>query len=84
MPKSESFIKKEREIHPSHTMSEWRSTIISMPNSDRFGQIRVCEACEAEQAKTVTGTFTHKELWSACPYNVIVSKPATAKKKEEK
>jgi hypothetical protein len=59
--------KKERIVHPSHKMTEWRWTIISTGNSDRFGNLRECTKCEGEQAKTVTGTHTHSILWRVCP-----------------
>ena len=57
----------KRTVHKSHRMSKWRSAIISTEISDRFGEIRNCKHCNAEQAKTVTGTHTHQELYIECP-----------------
>lgn len=57
---------KKTRIHPTHKMSKWRSTIISTANSDRFGRLRKCVKCGAEQASTVTGTHAHDELRKPC------------------
>ncbi len=55
-----------KEIHPTHKMSKWRGTIVTLIETSRFGEIRVCELCGAEHAKTVCGEAAHKELYVEC------------------
>ena len=52
--------------HPSHDMEPWRSTIVTLIATSRFGSIRACRNCEAEHAKTVAGEAHHGELESPC------------------
>ena len=58
--------RRDSRIHPTHKMSAWKSTIISTANSDRFGELRKCLNCGAEQGSTVTGTHSHDELREPC------------------
>lgn len=55
-----------KQIHPSHDMTEWEETIVTLNSTSRFGQLRKCKKCEAEQAKTVAGEGTHDELYEPC------------------
>ena len=57
---------RDKCVHPSHRMSEWRDAIISTPNSDRFGKRRKCLSCGAEQTSTVTGTRSGDTLQHLC------------------
>jgi hypothetical protein len=66
-PAGSAHDRRDSRIHPSHKMSAWRSTIISTANSDRFGELRECLNCGAEQASTVTGSHSHDELRKPCP-----------------
>jgi hypothetical protein len=59
---------REKDIHPSHKMSEWRSTIVTLIETPRFGSIRKCLNCGAEHAKTVAGEGLHDELADPCPF----------------
>lgn len=54
--------------HESHDMTEWESTIVTIISTPRFGSIRECRHCGAEQAKTVAGEAMHDELRLACPF----------------
>lgn len=53
-------------IHPSHEMTDWESTIVTLISTPRFGKIRRCINCDAEHAKTVAGEACHDELKSKC------------------
>jgi hypothetical protein len=53
-------------IHESHKMTEWEETIVTLISTPRFGQIRRCENCDAEQAKTVCGEDYHDSLLHKC------------------
>lgn len=57
---------KDFEPHPSHKMSNWESTIVTISVTPRFGKIRKCLNCEAEHAKTGTGQAHHNELAHEC------------------
>lgn len=54
------------EPHPSHKMSKWRSTTVTIISTSRFGEIRQCENCDAEHAITVAGEAMHDELYYPC------------------
>lgn len=54
-------------IHESHKMTPWESTIVTLISTPRFGQIRRCEKCKAEHAKTASGEDCHHELIAKCP-----------------
>lgn len=41
-----SNVKYEQEPHPTHDMTEWKSTICELSNNDRFGQNRECKKCK--------------------------------------
>ena len=58
----------KKEIHPSHDMTEWRSTIVTLVETSRFGSIRECKNCGAEHAKTAAGEGMHDELLEPCLY----------------
>lgn len=53
-------------IHNSHKMTEWKSTIITLIETSRFGEIRRCTNCDAEHARTVCGEAMHPELELPC------------------
>lgn len=54
------------EPHPSHQMTDWEDTIVCISSTPRFGRLRKCVNCEAEQAQTVAGVGTHDELRRPC------------------
>jgi hypothetical protein len=56
----------ERPIHPSHKMTDWEYTIVCIGSTERFGKIRRCENCGAEQAETAAGRAMHQELTKPC------------------
>jgi hypothetical protein len=47
-------------------MTEWESTIVTIISTSRFGEIRECTTCGAEEARTVSGHVAHDELNSKC------------------
>lgn len=53
-------------IHPSHKMTEWENTIVTIIETSRFGRIRECENCGAEEAETVAGHGIFPELLVEC------------------
>lgn len=53
-------------FHPSHRMTPWESTIITITCTPRFGRIRECRRCGIEQAETVTGRHTNGPLTEKC------------------
>lgn len=53
-------------IHPSHKMTEWTQEIVQLASTPRFGSIRNCKVCKAEEAKTVAGHKAHDELMQPC------------------
>jgi hypothetical protein len=55
------------EIHESHDMTPWKSTIVTLISTPRFGSIRSCRKCGAEHAKTVCGEDCHSQLITKCP-----------------
>ncbi len=61
-----SSVKTKQTPHPSHKMSEWESTIVTLVSTSRFGSIRRCEYCDGEQAVTVAGEGMHDELKRQC------------------
>lgn len=52
--------------HPSHDMTDWESTIVTLVSTSRFGEIRRCKNCDAEHAITVAGEGIHPELLVPC------------------
>jgi len=52
--------------HPSHKMTKWESTIVTLISTSRFGEIRKCKNCGAEEARTVCGHAMHDELRVSC------------------
>ena len=56
----------EHFIHGSHEMTEWENSVVTLIATSRFGSIRECKKCGAEQAETVCGKGTHKELNEPC------------------
>jgi len=52
--------------HPSHDMSPWRSTVVTLVETPRFGEVRKCRRCGAEHARTVAGEAMHEELRQMC------------------
>lgn len=62
----DNFVANDWQPHPSHNMTEWRSTIISMASNDRFASIRKCANCEAEEAIPGQSHIRHVELDTPC------------------
>ncbi len=58
----------KKEVHSSHDMTEWRSSIVTLIETPRFGTIRECKNCGAEHAKTAAGEDMHDELLEPCEY----------------
>ncbi len=61
-------MRPEYHPHPSHKMTPWKDTIVTLVSTSRFGQFRMCELCEAEEAKTAAGQAHHPELDQPCPF----------------
>jgi hypothetical protein len=59
-------VDKDFKPHPSHEMGPWRSSIVTLVATARFGEIRVCRGCEAEEAKSGSGHAAHEELALPC------------------
>ena len=53
-------------IHPSHDMTDWENTIITISCTPRFGRIRECRQCGGEHAETVAGKAIHDGLRYEC------------------
>lgn len=54
--------------HPSHDMTEWASTIVSLTGgTPRLGRLRMCKSCEGEHAITGTGEAMQAVLDRKCP-----------------
>lgn len=66
MSETDASGRKDYEPHPSHTMTKWRNTIVTLLETSRFGSIRECTACGAEHAKTAAGEAHHDELDATC------------------
>lgn len=58
-----------REIHSTHKMSEWKSSIVTLASTPRFGSIRECEYCGGEHAMTGHGEDMHHVLRGVCSCN---------------
>jgi hypothetical protein len=52
--------------HPSHKMTEWESTVVTLIDTPRFGKLRRCEYCKAEEAESVSGHRAHLGLAEPC------------------
>lgn len=52
--------------HPSHKMTKWRGTIVTLLETSRFGELRECKNCGAEHARTAAGEANHPGLESVC------------------
>lgn len=52
--------------HPSHDMIEWEGGSVTIFATSRFGEIRYCRRCKAEQARTAAGEAMHEELSRPC------------------
>lgn len=53
-------------IHPSHKMTEWQSTIVTILSTPRFGRVRECEYCGAGEAESVCGHVMDGDLKRPC------------------
>lgn len=62
-------VKSDWQPHPSHQMKEWRSTILNFGGSDRFGSIRSCSECGAEEAKGGQSHRADTSLTVECGYD---------------
>lgn len=58
--------KTEKQIHPSHEMGEWEHTVVTIYSTSRYGKLRKCKKCEAEEAETIAGKAQHPELFWEC------------------
>lgn len=56
-------------VHPSHKMTRWESSIVTLLETSRFGIIRRCKKCDGEQAMTAAGRGTHPELSHECAFS---------------
>jgi hypothetical protein len=56
------------EPHSSHKMSEWESAIVTIIVISRFGSIRRCINCGAEQVETAAGHSHHAALTLPCSH----------------
>lgn len=54
--------------HPSHRLSGWERTIVTLSGTSRHGRVRSCVRCDAEEAETVAGRAIHDELVRPCYY----------------
>ena len=54
------------EPHTSHEMTAWDHTIVTLVATARFGRIRHCRKCLAEQAETVCGAQSSPRLSRPC------------------
>lgn len=65
------FVKEDWKPHPSHRMGEWRSTLVAAHEgaTPRFGKLRECEDCDAEECLGGGAGFhaAHEELADPCP-----------------
>lgn len=52
--------------HATHDMSRWRSDMITLIDTPRFGRIRKCKKCGYEQAETAAGADWDSELGQPC------------------
>ena len=59
-------LRLNEEIHSSHDMEDWRDTIVTIISTPRFGRIRSCKNCGAEQAETAAGADMFDELRYPC------------------
>ena len=59
-------VDKDFKPHESHDMTEWENTIVTISSTSRFGDIRECKKCTAEEARTVCGHAAHNELSKPC------------------
>jgi len=60
------YVDKNWKPHKSHQMNEWESAIVTIISTARFGSIRECKNCGAEEARTVCGHAAHDELDCSC------------------
>jgi len=58
--------REEFKPHPSHDMTDWKNTIVTIVSTPRFGKFRKCRKCGAEEAKTVAGADHWDELERPC------------------
>jgi hypothetical protein len=56
----------EEKVHPSHRMTKWEGAVVTLIATARFGEIRSCKLCAAEEARTVAGHAAHPELARKC------------------
>lgn len=61
-------VSMNQEPHPSHSFGPWESTMVSLPNADRFGQVRCCK-CGAEDIKAggAGSRWQEEGAGSPCP-----------------
>ena len=59
-------------IHKSHKMEKWYDTVVTIISTSRFGRLRRCKVCKAEQVSTAAGDAMHDELRVKCVgYEII-------------
>lgn len=73
----------EKPIHPSHEMGEWESTIVTIYSTPRYGKLRRCVKCEAEEAETAAGKVKHPELFWECGMTEAQAATYSLKKENE-
>lgn len=52
--------------HQSHDMTDWKSTIVTLTETSRFGEVRRCTACGCEHVRTAAGEVMNSELSEEC------------------
>lgn len=52
--------------HKTHDMTPWRSSIVTLSATPRFGRLRECRNCGGEHAITIAGEKMHDVLYSKC------------------
>ena len=59
-------VKAKLTPHASHIMGPWRSAVVQLASTPRFGVIRNCKNCDAEHAQTAAGEAMQEELYERC------------------
>lgn len=57
---------RDKEVHSSHNMTEWRTEIRTPCNTSRFYGVRNCKECGGEQLSHPAGHFADKWLFDPC------------------
>ena len=52
-------MRTQEAVHPSHSMSNWRSEILAPAGTPRFYSVRHCKHCTKEEWEHAAGHFFH-------------------------